>query len=191
MTRLLLERLSPPVDDATRRQFLIGGLSAAALLAACGSDVDTSVPSGSGDGGFPVTTDHKYGRTEIRAEPKRVVTVGLVEQDALLALGGHTGRHDGVVWRTRRRHPPVGTGRAWQFRPARGAERSRRCPVRADRSPAPGPDPRAVFRDHPAGLRPAGPDSTDRRATRRVYRLRRAMAAPWVSQWAAPSRPSG
>lgn len=87
MTITLLERPAPIHDDATRRQFLIGGLSLAALLAACGSDEDTPASSGSGDGRFPVTIEHRFGSTEILAEPKRVVTVGLVEQDALLAFG--------------------------------------------------------------------------------------------------------
>lgn len=36
---------------------------------------------------FPVTLDHKYGSTEITAKPERVVLVGLLEQDPLLALG--------------------------------------------------------------------------------------------------------
>lgn len=36
---------------------------------------------------FPVTIEHKFGRTEITALPVRIVTVGLTEQDALLALG--------------------------------------------------------------------------------------------------------
>jgi iron complex transport system substrate-binding protein len=36
---------------------------------------------------FPVTIDHKYGSTTIDAAPKRVVVVGLREQDPLLALG--------------------------------------------------------------------------------------------------------
>lgn len=66
--------LPSPVDDATRREFLIGGLSLAALLAGCGAP-------------FPVTIEHKYGSTEILAESQRVVTVGRVEQDAVLALG--------------------------------------------------------------------------------------------------------
>ncbi len=87
MTITLLDRLAPIHDDATRRQFLIGSLSLAALLAACGSDDETPAWSGSGDGRFPVTIDHRYGTTEIPEESKRVVTVGLVEQDALLALG--------------------------------------------------------------------------------------------------------
>ncbi|MDQ4094241.1 MAG: iron-siderophore ABC transporter substrate-binding protein [Actinomycetota bacterium] len=87
MTITLLERPVPIHDDATRRQFLIGGLSLAGLLAACGSDSEAPAPPGSGDGRFPVTIDHRYGATEIPAQPKRVVTVGLVEQDALLAFG--------------------------------------------------------------------------------------------------------
>lgn len=43
-------------------------------------------PSGSGNG-FPVTIEHKYGTTEITEEPKRVVTVGVTDQDPVLALG--------------------------------------------------------------------------------------------------------
>jgi iron complex transport system substrate-binding protein len=36
---------------------------------------------------FPVTIEHKYGSTTITEAPVRVVSVGLLEQDALLALG--------------------------------------------------------------------------------------------------------
>ncbi len=36
---------------------------------------------------FPVTIEHKYGKTVIPKEPKRVVTVGFNDQDAVLALG--------------------------------------------------------------------------------------------------------
>jgi len=36
---------------------------------------------------FPVTIDHKHGRTTIPQAPKRIVVVGQREQDALLALG--------------------------------------------------------------------------------------------------------
>ena len=87
-------------------------VTSALLLAACGSDddddagtesVDSGTPqttvasttaasseSGStpaGDGGFPVTIEHKYGETTIPEQPERVVTVGFADQDALLALG--------------------------------------------------------------------------------------------------------
>ena len=54
---------------------------------------------------FPVTIEHTYGETTIEAAPERIVTVGLTEQDALLALGvvpvGTTewfGEHPGAVW---------------------------------------------------------------------------------------------
>lgn len=54
---------------------------------------------------FPVTIPHKYGATTIAAAPQRIVTVGLTEQDALLALGiapvGTTewfGKHPGAIW---------------------------------------------------------------------------------------------
>lgn len=88
MTMMLLDQLAPPVDDSTRRQFLIGGLSLAALLAACGApDAEAPPPSGSDDGRFPRTVTHKYGSTEIPAEPQRVVTVGLSDHDYVLALG--------------------------------------------------------------------------------------------------------
>jgi iron complex transport system substrate-binding protein len=36
---------------------------------------------------FPVTIEHKFGSTTIPESPERIVLVGLVEQDALLALG--------------------------------------------------------------------------------------------------------
>ncbi|GAA2701101.1 iron-siderophore ABC transporter substrate-binding protein [Actinoplanes palleronii] len=62
------------------------------LVAGCGpnSANDTAEPSSSsaaGATGFPVSLEHKFGTTTVAAEPKRIVTVGLVEQDALLALG--------------------------------------------------------------------------------------------------------
>lgn len=39
------------------------------------------------EGAFPVTFEHKHGSTTIESLPERIVLVGLVEQDALLALG--------------------------------------------------------------------------------------------------------
>ena len=64
---------------------------ACAALTACGSSDDTessaSSDAGAEKGAFPVTIEHKYGSTTIEKAPKRVVVVGLREQDALLALG--------------------------------------------------------------------------------------------------------
>ena len=39
------------------------------------------------DTAFPITLEHKYGSTTISAQPVRIVTVGLTDHDALLALG--------------------------------------------------------------------------------------------------------
>ncbi|TDW15345.1 iron-siderophore ABC transporter substrate-binding protein [Kribbella kalugense] len=56
-------------------------------LAGCGTDEKQQVASSQSGGAFPVTIKNKYGDTVVEQAPKRVVTVGLVEQDALLALG--------------------------------------------------------------------------------------------------------
>lgn len=37
---------------------------------------------------FPVTIEHKYGRTKITKLPQRIVTVGLTDHDALALAGG-------------------------------------------------------------------------------------------------------
>jgi iron complex transport system substrate-binding protein len=81
------------VTGPTRRRFLAGlsVLAVAPVLVACGDDA----PSGSGstassageEAAFPATIPHKFGTTEVTAAPQRVVCVGLLEQDALLALG--------------------------------------------------------------------------------------------------------
>ncbi|GAA0380930.1 ABC transporter substrate-binding protein [Acrocarpospora corrugata] len=72
---------------------------AAALLflaTACGSGQETAAPSAPAASApaesapaavFPVTIDHKFGTTTIPAAPARVFTVGLTDQDAVLALG--------------------------------------------------------------------------------------------------------
>jgi iron complex transport system substrate-binding protein len=84
------------------------GVAALALLVVatgCGDDDDQLAASGSasapsdasgpssGSGpaetsdAFPVTVEHALGSTEIPAPPERIVTVGLTEQDTVLALG--------------------------------------------------------------------------------------------------------
>src|SRR6478752_2846279 len=64
------------------------------LLTACGSDDSESPAAGdpttsgsAGGGSFPATVEHKFGETVVPAEPKRVVSVGVSEQDVLLQLG--------------------------------------------------------------------------------------------------------
>lgn len=79
-----------------RRRALVA-LTASTILAlsACGSSDSTSDGDQASDasssqvekGAFPVTIQHKFGSTELTKAPKRVVAVGLTEQDALLALG--------------------------------------------------------------------------------------------------------
>lgn len=45
-----------------------------------------SVPAAAQDA-FPITIDHALGKTIISAEPQRIVTIGWMSQDAVLALG--------------------------------------------------------------------------------------------------------
>ncbi|MEU5731116.1 MULTISPECIES: iron-siderophore ABC transporter substrate-binding protein [Streptomyces] len=73
---------------------LVAALSAAALgvglLAGCGSD---STDEASDDapaavsGAFPVTVEHAFGSTKITKAPRRVVSVGYTDDQAMLALG--------------------------------------------------------------------------------------------------------
>ena len=87
--------------NPTRRRFLAGlsVLAVAPIAAACGSESgseasDTTGGSSNGasesaapEDAFPVTITHKYGETTVGSAPKRVVTIGLTDQDTLLALG--------------------------------------------------------------------------------------------------------
>jgi iron complex transport system substrate-binding protein len=62
------------------------GLLAVALSAvAVPALAQSSEPAA--DGAYPVTIAHAYGETVIEQAPERVVTVGLTDQDAFLALG--------------------------------------------------------------------------------------------------------
>ena len=99
------------MTKATRRWRWLGvPLAGALALGACGGDdggtaAADSPPTEDRSEAFPVTIEHTYGETTIEAPPERIVTVGLTEQDALLALGivpvGTTewfGEHPGAVW---------------------------------------------------------------------------------------------
>jgi iron complex transport system substrate-binding protein len=67
--------------------------AAALALSACGGGTEKTESKPSAEAGaskstaFPVTVEHKYGSTTIESEPKKVVTLGLSDQDAVLALG--------------------------------------------------------------------------------------------------------
>ncbi|EST33566.1 iron siderophore-binding protein [Streptomyces niveus NCIMB 11891] len=70
-------------------------MSAAALgvglLAGCGSDSTDDESKGdapaASSGAFPVTVEHAFGSTKVTKAPKRVVTVGYTDDQAVLALG--------------------------------------------------------------------------------------------------------
>lgn len=70
------------------RWWTAGALACALLLSACGGGGEPAPPaSASAAGGaFPVSIEHEYGTTQIPAEPKRVVSLGYVDQDPVLAL---------------------------------------------------------------------------------------------------------
>lgn len=85
--------MSIPLESAPRpRPHPLRAAVAAALcaaLVACGGDTagpgSSATPSSSG--AFPVTIEHKYGSTTIESAATRVVTLGLSDQDTVLALG--------------------------------------------------------------------------------------------------------
>ncbi|WP_436497814.1 iron-siderophore ABC transporter substrate-binding protein [Actinokineospora sp. HUAS TT18] len=80
-----------PTSKRTRFAALLPAMALAVALAGCGkadpAPAGAPAPTSAGAAAFPVTVEHKYGSTEIKAEPKKVVTLGLSDQDAVLALG--------------------------------------------------------------------------------------------------------
>jgi iron complex transport system substrate-binding protein len=76
----------------TRRHTWLAVLAALlALAAGCGSDDESGSPQASpaatGEARFPAKVEHEFGTTTVPSEPKRIVVVGLTEQDTVLALG--------------------------------------------------------------------------------------------------------
>jgi iron complex transport system substrate-binding protein len=83
-------RRSDVIDDLTRRHFIGGGLSLAALVAACGTESNPAPSTGAPASGstFPVTLVGKEGTATIAAEPQRVIALGFQrDTDTALALG--------------------------------------------------------------------------------------------------------
>ncbi|MEV6369010.1 iron-siderophore ABC transporter substrate-binding protein [Micromonospora musae] len=72
-----------------RRTATVAATGLVLLLSACGggSEPPATSSSGTASDSFPVSIEHKFGTTTVPTEPKRIVVVGLVEQDALLSLG--------------------------------------------------------------------------------------------------------
>src|SRR5579875_3840108 len=72
------------------RRSALSALSAAAtasVLAACSSSGRPTTGSAGAAGTFPAKVTHKYGTTTVTKQPRRIVTVGLAEQDMVIALG--------------------------------------------------------------------------------------------------------
>jgi iron complex transport system substrate-binding protein len=63
-------------------------LAVLVALAGCGSSDEPAETPAAGDGGaFPARVEHKLGVTTVPARPKRIVVIGLSEQDVVLELG--------------------------------------------------------------------------------------------------------
>lgn len=85
---------TPDSPRPIRRRALLKGAVGSTLLltgaTACGTGAEKPGGKQGADAenrAFPVTVEHKYGSTTIEESPRRVVTVGYTDQDALLALG--------------------------------------------------------------------------------------------------------
>lgn len=87
------------IDDAATRREFIAMITAAGLLAACGSDGDASGDDSSGTtggaGGGTRTVEGAYGPIEIPTDPQRIFA-DLMTVDYLTALGFDTSRIIGV-----------------------------------------------------------------------------------------------
>ncbi len=141
--------LDETVAGLTRREFVIGGVSMAALLGACRDDEAAGTGRGAVADGFPRTIQTGHGAVTIPAEPRRVVTLGH-EASVVLALG--------VV--------PVGMARE-TYDPS-GIASYNRKPVEGKGSPSSTPmRPSPTNRSPPSGLTSSwpGPISTSTRSS--------------------------
>jgi iron complex transport system substrate-binding protein len=86
-TCLAVATIDRAAHALTRRELLTGGAAAVLLAAAgCGPD-ESSAARGPTNAPSGRRVSHKYGSTQVPAAPERVVTVGLVDHDAALAVG--------------------------------------------------------------------------------------------------------
>ncbi len=76
----------PGMNAVSRREFLVGAGSLL-LLGATGCGGGTGSSGGETTSEEARTIEHKYGNTEIRGVPGRIVSVGFNDQDPILALG--------------------------------------------------------------------------------------------------------
>ncbi|GAB3262157.1 iron-siderophore ABC transporter substrate-binding protein [Kineosporia babensis] len=74
-----------------RRPVVLAAAAVAAVLAlsACGggSSESSTAAAATGEGVFPVSLEHVYGKTEIPEKPQRIVTIGWMTHDIVAALG--------------------------------------------------------------------------------------------------------
>ncbi|TDD38189.1 iron-siderophore ABC transporter substrate-binding protein [Actinomadura sp. KC06] len=85
-----LPRLTRPRSRRRPAALLSAAALGAALLTGCGSDSSDDADGGAqaaAGGVFPVTVEHAFGSTKITEAPKRVVSVGYTDDQAILALG--------------------------------------------------------------------------------------------------------
>lgn len=74
-------------------------MAIALVLSACGSQTsDGDADESSGDGAFPVTIKHAFGKTTIKDTPERVVTIGTGSTGTAIALGNTPVGTDEYEW---------------------------------------------------------------------------------------------
>jgi iron complex transport system substrate-binding protein len=77
-----------PEHSSTSRRAFLALLGVAPLaVSACSAEKKGAVEVHPSDDGFPKTVAHRFGSTELKAPPSRIVALGSVEAETLVALG--------------------------------------------------------------------------------------------------------